>query len=63
MTLANKQMLGKQYIKTFGVSYKRQQRNCQLRHVDMICQCLSWCRRSNGYRKLCNEYDILDCSP
>jgi len=29
----------------------------------VICQCLSWCRRSNGYRKLCNEYDILDCSP
>jgi len=29
----------------------------------VICQCLLWCWRSNGYRKLCNEYDILDCSP
>jgi len=29
----------------------------------VICQCLSWCRRNNKYRKLCNEYDILDCSP
>jgi len=32
----------------------------------VICQCLSWCRRTGrsiGYRKLCIEYDILDCSP
>ena len=29
----------------------------------VIYQCLSWCRRSNEYSKLCNKYDILGCSP